>query len=67
MLGPRGLFIFAGAVSLGYVAFGLYRLTRRGRVMQSLEQAFVHLPRSTHAAYQLRRNRPESDQRQAPG
>jgi hypothetical protein len=41
-------------------------LTRRGRVIQSLEQTFVHLPRTTHAACALRRSLPESDQGRAP-
>lgn len=56
-VGPSGLFLFQGAVLALFVAFALFRLSRRSGVAKSLKQVFVAAPRTTHAALQMHKHR----------
>lgn len=56
-LGPRGLFVFSAVVLGGLTIFGVVRLGFRAGVAPEDKRRFVLVPRTTHAALQLHRDR----------
>ncbi|MEM9751355.1 MAG: MFS transporter, partial [Pseudomonadota bacterium] len=60
--GPATLFAFTSAIHVAFVLFGLYRLTRRAPVPLDEQAAYVPVPRTSPAVFELD---PRKDQKAA--